>query len=387
MIESRRGGTWFLTPFTRVGPSAAWSKGMRMDEIVTVVIPVAGAHTRLVQGAVDSVRQQTLSRAATVLVVNDAGMPLNVRGAKLIETAGRTGAAHARNLALETVTTPFVLFLDADDLLVQVALEVLVRAYAKMDANYLYGDAYLTYGDGRSGYYTAPTYDRRLLLTYNIHNVTALLPTESVRAVGGFDEEIAGWEDWEFFARLAVNGYCGHKLPVPLIEYRQETGISREAHRQKQEVILADMRARYADFIKGERELMACCGSNQHAAAAAATLAQMSPELQGKTVLLEYIGDNLGTLSFRVNGQTYRGAATQENRFVPARASDVQALTDLGVWRALPAAVLMARRPDASAEATVSVSLPDDVRAVSVPDTQAMPEATAKPRARRNATK
>ena len=38
--------------------------------------------------------------------------------------------------------------------------------------------------------------------------------------VGGFDETMDGWEDYDFWWRLSKNGFSGKRLPLPLFNYR-----------------------------------------------------------------------------------------------------------------------------------------------------------------------
>ena len=92
----------------------------------TVVIPVWDEpYTDLVEEAAASVRAQS-RRAEIVVVDNRSDAPVAVPpGAAVIRTERRLSRGEARNLALREVVTDFVLFLDADDLLLPGALEQL----------------------------------------------------------------------------------------------------------------------------------------------------------------------------------------------------------------------------------------------------------------------
>ena len=190
-----------------------------MNPLVTVVMPVSMNHIEYLPDAISSLTTQTV-QTHHLVVVNDTGEPLRVdNGATVLNTKGRQGSAVARNMALEWARTEFITFLDADDMLINTALETMLRAYADYpEASYVYGDAWTTSGDGKLIYYDAPLYDRQMLLTErNIHNVTALVPTRVAKSIGGFDEIIRGWEDWDFYIRLGLAGYCGVKVPSPFI--------------------------------------------------------------------------------------------------------------------------------------------------------------------------
>jgi hypothetical protein len=317
-----------------------------MKPIVTVVMPVADIHVKYLPDALRSLTNQTI-QAHKIIVANDTGKPLRINaGVKVVNTKGHQGAAIARNLAIEQVDTPFVFFLDADDMAVDVAIESLLRAYANPDytANYLYGDSFHD-----NDYYPAYPYDRKFLLRSNIHTVTALVPTESIRSIGGFDEVIQGWEDWLLYIQLGVNGFCGERVPVPLILYRVGTGINREAHYRKHAEIYNDEQQLFADYISERIPLMGCCPKNSKATQAAQMLVNALPpdSVAGDEMVFEYLGTNQGAIPFRMeDGTVYRGANDPMTRFVKVKNIHAQELYNRGNWRQVPNSVLKARKPE-----------------------------------------
>ena len=90
---------------------------MKCQSDVTVVIPTTGRDALKV--ALDSVRRQDHANVTTIVVLDDPGAEVPVRamleGETLIVTAGRTGAASARNVGLEHAQSRYVAFLDDDD--------------------------------------------------------------------------------------------------------------------------------------------------------------------------------------------------------------------------------------------------------------------------------
>jgi hypothetical protein len=205
-----------------------------------------------------------------------------------------------------------------------------------------------------------PDYHRGLLLRRNLHPVTTLLPTETARAVGGFGEDVPGWEDWEFYMRLAVAGYCGAKVHSPTLLYRLATGVNRERDKQGGSGLYEQVVAEYADYRDG-RPMMACCGANAAAKEAARLAVAATEGGMGKeeAMRLEYMGD----------GRTYYGGRNASDRLITPDPRDVAGLLALGVWRVAAIPAQMPRMPQprrrmtpAPAVETVEVSTtPNDV--------------------------
>lgn len=84
---------------------------------VTVIIPTLGRESLLT--AVESARSQaTEDLSVRIVVVNDSGTPLSAElgdGVTVVDTAGRTGAAAARNRGLDHVEGDWFALLDDDD--------------------------------------------------------------------------------------------------------------------------------------------------------------------------------------------------------------------------------------------------------------------------------
>lgn len=162
--------------------------------MLTFVIPTAPYHDAVLQEALASVHAQTL--VCPVVVIKDHH---------------RRGAGWARNEGLKQVDTPFVAFLDADDLIEPTFAEQCLRAY-----------------DGRHYVFTDWQTDTRIEAPERpwagdgtAHIVTTLLPTNYVRALGGFDEQLPGGEDTDFYWKLTRNGLCGKRLAQALVHYRK----------------------------------------------------------------------------------------------------------------------------------------------------------------------
>lgn len=234
-----------------------------MSNLVTVVIPVAESHQVYLPRALDSVANSTL--ATELVVVNDAESEFTIEGAQVLHTGGKRGSAYARNLGIQHAQTDFVFFLDADDVLLNTGIEVLLRGFAKYeDCCYTYGDSYRLSGNGKQlEYRTAEEYDRPTQIRHALHLVSVLIPTALAREVK-FDETYRGWEDFKYFIELGVQGYCGRRVPYPIIIYDLGSSLNRIAHnaRNEQEGIYQETQAQYDTYLKGVTSFMPC-GCNQ----------------------------------------------------------------------------------------------------------------------------
>jgi glycosyltransferase involved in cell wall biosynthesis len=341
-------------------PMAAPSKNPLLvrsysEPVVSVIIPVGPNHEQYLPDALNSLLAQTC-RDWEAIVINDSGEPLNnltpYPFVRLFDTEGKQGAGKARNIGLEQSRAPLVLFLDADDWLQPDALQRMLQAHVDSDGRYVYSGWLAINGD-KVTVDEPPEYSQTEWLYQGQHAVTALIPLEWCKAVGGFDEEIAGWEDWDFFVKLATHGYCGAHVMAPLLSYRQHTGTRRETSLKHKENLLAQFRARYAEYAGG-RAMANCCGGGQAGKtimAAKRSLAgpggiPMGTEngeatqqnngapLQSNYVRLEYTGQRQGSVTYTGNGnRRYRAGNNPNGRYIDVHKDDVDKLLGIGDFR------------------------------------------------------
>jgi len=360
-----------IVPFGAQGtpprPLRAWPVHHYQHPAVSVIIPVGPGHAEYLVDALDSVQAQTMPLWECV-VVNDTGVPLNVTGspwARVID-AGGLGAGAARNRGIAAARAPLVLFLDADDILIPNAIEEMLQAYLDSDGKYIYGDwVHLedeTRLEGPGVYHAVPEYDPQLWLEGAQHAVTCLLPIEDLRKVGGFDEKLPAWEDWDLLIKLAVNGVCGQRVPLPLIVYRLATGQRRKVGDDKETELLAAIRDRYMEYGTGATPMAGCCGGNTQALEVAASAMVFLNEAMGlqeppapvadpnAPVRLEYIGDEWGEqVWFSQDRQRqYKAGRDPHWRYIDANPSDVAYLLSLD--RKFARVVLPVSAPDDSGD-------------------------------------
>lgn len=198
---------------------------------MTFVTPVAPYHTGLVERVKATVRQQTVQCGHIVIV--DEHMK---------------GAGWARNKGLEQVSSPFICWLDADDLLEPAYAERVLSAYD--GKHYIYTDWFHD-----EAHINAP---EQPFVNGSWHVVTALLPTAWVKYVGGFDETLAGGEDTDLYLKLRSRGMCGRRLAEPLMHY---TRGGRRSHEFVASPALLTFQTLMSRRYGGKQ--LACCGEYQ----------------------------------------------------------------------------------------------------------------------------
>jgi glycosyltransferase involved in cell wall biosynthesis len=184
---------------------------------VAVVIPAWDAYAREgLREAVASVRSQT-TPVQLIVVDNASRVPLPALGSiEIVALEPRRSTGAARNAALTHVRTPYVVFLDADDVLLPGALSSLVQG---LDEDSECSAYVLSIMDGVTGArYRSPRRLGRLLSgcprLFALANATwslvptqgaAIMRTADVRACGGYGDSSRG-EDWVLAASLAFRG-------------------------------------------------------------------------------------------------------------------------------------------------------------------------------------
>ena len=237
-----------------------------MSADVTVIIPTRDRPS-LLADALSSVEAQE-RRAARTVVVDDGSAdppPLPSDPAiQLLRHPRALGVAAARNRGLERVETEWVAFLDDDDLWAPAKLARQLDVAAADDADFVWCGVVVVDARRRPVGMVAAADPRallpRLLRTNAIGSPSAVLVrTELVRAVGGFDEELALLADWDLWLRLAAagRGAASRELLVAYTEHSSNMtvaaagGFGRELTRMAEQH--APLLRRYGGHLGGAK--------------------------------------------------------------------------------------------------------------------------------------
>ena len=196
---------------------------------IAVVVPCFELGKWL-EEAVDSVLLQT--RPAHDIVVVDDGSQDQVTRAvlarlrrprtRVIHTPHR-GVALARNLGAAETRAPYLLFLDADDVLEPTWLE---RAAGKLDASpQLDFISCAVEGFGGASYrWTPPAVDAIGTLTSGSAHISSLMRREVWSRLEGFDPELPAYEDLDLWLRAIESGSLSEVLDEVHLYYRVREG-------------------------------------------------------------------------------------------------------------------------------------------------------------------
>lgn len=213
--------------------------------VATIIVPISDYHTEIAHRAIASAHAQTVP--VEVIPVYDHD---------------KRGAAWTRNQGIAQVKTPFVIFLDADDVMNPAFVEKTFKRWleAGAGANYVFTDWRLP--DGRVRY-AEECFD--FFSTGMAHIITTLMPIATVYAVGGFDETIggAGEEDEDFYARVHVAGCCHLRVSEPLVDYHIDQGrsVTNSLSNPDYAATTAAIEQRFVKkFSQYRGVIMGCCG-------------------------------------------------------------------------------------------------------------------------------
>jgi glycosyltransferase involved in cell wall biosynthesis len=268
------------------------------EPLISVIIPIGPGHKQHVFNALDSLESQTLRKWEAILIDDTGeeggwefdGVPNAIEAypyVRIVKTDGKRGAGFARNRGVEIARAPLLIFLDADDnLLVPEALEKMLFVWNNT------GEA--VYSDYVSKAYISPEEAERLknlnkLLSYNTKDgmamhmshagdydcaraviqpanplyiwnlITTLIPKQWHEEIGGFDEKMPSWEDWEYWLRLARTGKCFARISEPMVVYRFYTGGRRETGIQMPGELLSYI----TNKLEGVKAMCKTCGGNK----------------------------------------------------------------------------------------------------------------------------
>ncbi|KKK93093.1 hypothetical protein LCGC14_2696340, partial [marine sediment metagenome] len=97
--------------------------------------------------------------------------------------------------------------------------------------------------------------------------VSTLIPRQWHFDIGGFDEKMPTWEDWDYWLRMAKGGRCFTRIQKPFVIYNYISGNLREMGLQIANEVLQYLKEKHSKV-----KIMACgCGKRKRAGEIVAT--------------------------------------------------------------------------------------------------------------------
>lgn len=204
---------------------------MTEAKILTVVIPVYN-RADIVGRTLQCLSEQDTRDFALILVDNNSqDDSLNVLQTWKNENTDidctifsekKPGATAARNCGLRNVTTEYVLFFDSDDVMFPEHLSSIIKSvsdFSHPDIIGWDGLQELAGGKTRTVKFTTRNMVRNHLVLSILSTYRYAAKTELVRRVGGWNEELTIWDDYELGIRLlAANPTMKYRQGKPLVK-------------------------------------------------------------------------------------------------------------------------------------------------------------------------
>lgn len=204
----------------------------------SVVLAIySGTNVQELNFCLDSINNQTLLPNEIIMVVDgvvgvDLSRFLDAYSSKvpikILKLESNVGPGAARNAALECIHTEFVAIMDSDDVCVQDRFESQVEMFKLFPFLDVVGGRIIEfYNDDINITYP---YDRKIFFNHEdifrtrnsvipVNNVTAMIRTKSMKAVGGYPNLRFG-EDYVLWLHMLSKGYKFANLDKVLVKVR-----------------------------------------------------------------------------------------------------------------------------------------------------------------------
>lgn len=210
----------------------------RENPIVSVIISTYN-RKGLLKKALQSVLKQSF-QDYEVIIIDDCSTDgtgeikkfkdERVRYFKTKENSGHDGLP--KNIGIREARGKYIAFLDDDDIYRPDALKVLYKYMEGSGASVVYAD-YLISDYAKKGKFSAGwSLDFNLGILQNMNYIampTVMVKREALIEVGGFDESVPKFKDWNLWLRLQKRGYKFMHVPIIITEVSmQESCVSKK---------------------------------------------------------------------------------------------------------------------------------------------------------------
>lgn len=195
-------------------------------KMISIIIP-AYNQSEFLNETLESVIKQTSSDWECI-IVNDGSTDLTETIAKqwvakdsrfryFFKNNG--GLSSARNYGIQQAKYDYVFPLDADDLIAANLVEEVLKVFKTTDADVVCFNS--SFFGAKTGRYTLPDYSYKTMLLQNCFIACTPFKKSIYTSVGGYDENLKSFEDWDFWIRALDATSIVVKIEATLFYYRK----------------------------------------------------------------------------------------------------------------------------------------------------------------------
>lgn len=199
---------------------------------ISIIIP-AYNQAEYLEDAIESAYNQT-QPAHEIIVVNDGStdntrevaerymfrdFPLLDSPVKVINQVNK-GLSSARNTGIMNATGDYCLFLDADDMLMENAIDVITRKILETNSDVV-APSFQEFGKSNRTVILQPIHEVRELIVGNRFGYFSAIRRSVLLEIGGYSPRMAwGWEDYHLWYDIFTRGKSLAVLQDVLVKYR-----------------------------------------------------------------------------------------------------------------------------------------------------------------------
>jgi len=204
--------------------------------LVSIIVPVYNTE-KFLKECLDSLLAQTYPNFE-IVIVNDASsdnseaiiqeyLKRYPEKIQYIKKAKNEGVSAARNTGIKAAKGQYIAFCDSDDVWLPEKLEIQMQEFFKdPDLDVVYSDCFLIFEDKKTNQkltefwgvkqYSGYIFEKLIKAKGNIVTSVVVAKKEIFQKVGLFSEDLRYVEDYEFFLRVALEGYKFKSIKKPL---------------------------------------------------------------------------------------------------------------------------------------------------------------------------
>jgi glycosyltransferase involved in cell wall biosynthesis/GT2 family glycosyltransferase len=229
----------------------------KYEPLVSIIIPCFN-YGKYLEEAIDSVLAQTLQDLEIIVIDDGSDDPetieildnLNKQKTRVIRESNQKLPA-ARNHGIKLAKGKYICCLDADDMLKPTYLEkcILKMENENLDVCYSWQKEF-----GYSDFvWQAHDFELNYLINHNCCIVPTVFKRSIWQKVGGYNEQmINGYEDWDFWLKIAKAGGIGARIDEPLFLYRKHGHSMIDETKEKHKTIYETIKNNHQELFKNQ---------------------------------------------------------------------------------------------------------------------------------------